>query len=153
VGVGAIKYADLSQTRSKNIIFEWDRMLDFDGDAAPYLQYTYARTRSVLRKAEVERRVSPGQTVDGALLSEPSERELLLQLALYPEAVREAGQTFYPHVIANHVYRLSQTFSAFWRDVPVLRAETPELLEARLFLVRAVGDTIRGGLSLLGIEC
>lgn len=153
VGIGALKYADLSQTRTKNIAFDWDRMLSLDGDTAPYLQMAYVRTRSVLRIAEARLAVSPGASVDGALLSQPSERELLLQLALYPEVVREAGDTFYPHLIANHVYRISQTFSAFWRDVPVLRAESPELLEARLFLVRAVGDTIRGGLRLLGIEC
>jgi arginyl-tRNA synthetase len=149
VGIGAVKYADLSQTRTKNVTFEWDRMLSLDGDAAPYLQFAYVRCRSILRRAGEP----PPARVDAALLSHPIERELLRRLALYPEIVREAGETFYPHVLANHLYRLAQLIADFCRDVPVLRAETPETRAARLALVRDLSNTLRGGLLLLGIEC
>ncbi len=149
IGIGAVKYADLSQDRVKAVVFDWDRMLSLDGDAAPYLMYSYVRTRSVLRKAS-----QAGQgKVDGAVLALPAERALLKRLSLFPEAVREATDDFAPHTVANYVYELARLFSDFWRDVPVLRAETPELLAARLFLVRAVGDVMRTGLGLLGIDC
>jgi arginyl-tRNA synthetase len=151
VGIGAVKYADLSQTRTKNITFTWERMLSFDGDAAPYLQYTYARTRSILRRAGDDPR--PRQGVDGALLVHPAEQGVLKRIAAMPEACAEAAATFYPHVLANELYRLAQAFQAFYREVPVLKAESEPLREARLALVDAAGRVLRTGLGLLGIEC
>jgi arginyl-tRNA synthetase len=149
VGIGAVKYADLSQTRTKNITFTWERMLSFDGDAAPYLQYTYARTRSILRRAGEEGDGATG----AALLTQPEEQAVLRRIAAMPEACAEAAATFYPHVVANELYRLAQAFQAFYREVPVLKAETEALRAARLALVEAVGRTLRTGLGLLGIDC
>jgi arginyl-tRNA synthetase len=154
VGIGAVKYADLSQTRTKNITFTWERMLSFDGDAAPYLQYTYARTRSILRRAgEGDGATANSRSVDAALLAHPTEQALLRRIAALPEACAEAAATFYPHVVANELYRLAQAFQAFYREVPVLKAETDTLRDARLALVDAVGRVLRRGLGLLGIEC
>jgi arginyl-tRNA synthetase len=181
VGIGAVKYADLSQTRTKNITFSWDRMLSFEGDAAPYLQYTYARTRSILRRAgatpsagrekggldgeeemSFEERVSPSPDVSispflhisgAAGLTHAAEQAVLRRIAAMPDAYAEAAATFYPHVVANELYRLAQTFQVFYREVPVLKADTAELRRARLALVDAVGMVLRTGLGLLGIEC
>lgn len=158
VGIGAVKYADLSQTRTKNITFTWERMLSFDGDAAPYLQYTYARTRSILRRAVVEGASAGWEdgrkgTPHAALLTHPAEQAVLRRIAALPDACAEAATTFYPHLVANELYRLAQAFQVFYREVPVLKAETPQLRDARLVLVDGVGTVLRTGLGLLGIEC
>lgn len=162
VGIGAVKYADLSQTRTKNIVFDWDRMLSLDGDAAPYLQYTYARTQSILRRATVEGEEAgepAAQAVTlraeelAALLVHPAEQGVLRQIAELPDTLAEAATTFFPHVVANELYRLSQVFQTFYREAPVLKAETPELRAARLALIEAVASVFRTGLGLLGIEC
>jgi arginyl-tRNA synthetase len=150
VGIGAIKYVDLSQTRIKEVVFDWDRMLALDGDSAPYLQYAYTRTRSILRRAGVQD--SPVQRADFSLLTTPEEQLVLRQVARFPDAVAAAADAYEPHRIANRVYRLAREFSAFYDKVPVLKADTAELVAARLGLVAMTGDVIRTGLSLLGIE-
>ncbi|MGH2348116.1 MAG: arginine--tRNA ligase, partial [bacterium] len=98
VGVGAVKYADLSQTRVKNIAFDWDRMLALDGDSAPYLQYTYVRARGILRKAGAE---PTGGAFDARAADAPEAWTVCKTLARFPEAVREAGESYLPHVVAN----------------------------------------------------
>jgi arginyl-tRNA synthetase len=150
VGIGAIKYADLSQTRIKEVVFDWDRMLALDGDSAPYLQYAYTRTRSILRRAGVKD--SPVPTADFSLLTTPEEQMVLRQIARFPDSVAAAADTYEPHRIANRVWRLAREFSAFYDKVPVLKAETPALLAARLGLVAMVGEVLKTGLALLGIE-
>jgi arginyl-tRNA synthetase len=146
VGVGALKYADLSQSRVKEVVFDWNRMLALDGDSAPYLQYAHTRCRSILRKAGAP----PGE-FDPAVLARPEEAALIRRLARFPQAVGAAARSFEPHRIANHVYRTAQDFSTFYAAAPVLGAETPELRSARLFLVEMTAATIRTGLRLLGI--
>jgi arginyl-tRNA synthetase len=150
VGIGAIKYADLSQSRIKEVVFEWDRMLALDGDSAPYLQYAYTRTRSILRKA-------PDFSASAFILHPSSfslaeEFSLLRELARFPDAVASAADTCEPHKIANRVFRVAREFSAFYDKAPVLKAETPGLRDARLFLVAMTGQVIKTGLALLGIE-
>jgi arginyl-tRNA synthetase len=155
VGIGAIKYADLSQTRIKEVVFDWDKMLALDGDSAPYLQYAYTRTRSILRKASASLDDSTTGRLDhslASLLTTPEELSLLRSIARYPETIAAAAESYEPHRIANRVYRLARDFSAFYDKVPVLRAETPDLLRARLYLVEMTGSVIRHGLGLLGIE-
>jgi len=166
VGIGAIKYADLSQTRTKEVVFDWDRMLSFEGDSAPYLQYAHTRCRSILRKAGQ----TETPTADGSRLTASefpasdishltssishltsSDFSLLLRLSRFSQAVQAAAETYEPHRVANYLYRLSQDFSAFYSAAPVLQAETPELKAARLYLVNMTATVLRLGLALLGI--
>ncbi|MEO0079153.1 MAG: arginine--tRNA ligase [candidate division WOR-3 bacterium] len=149
VGIGAIKYADLSQSRIKEVVFDWDRMLSLDGDSAPYLQYAYTRTRAILRKAGTTQPPAP-PTAWPQLTSE--ELPLLKHIAAFPDSIVAAAESYEPHRIANRLYRLAQDFSLFYDRVPVLRAETPQLRSARLYLVEMVGTVLRLGLGLLGIE-
>lgn len=148
VGIGAIKYADLSQNRNKEVVFDWNRMLALDGDSAPYLQYAYTRTRSILRKAE---KFDPS-LADPNLLVAPEEQKLLLDIARFPESIFSAAQNYEPHRIANRLYSLARDFSLFYDRVPVLKAETKELCTSRLALVEMTGTVIKIGLGLLGIE-
>jgi arginyl-tRNA synthetase len=148
VGIGAIKYADLSQNRIKEVIFDWNRMLALDGDSAPYLQYAYTRTRSILRKAE-KFDLSP---VNPSLLVTREEQALLLDIARFPDSILAAAQNYEPHRIANRLYSLARDFSLFYDRVPVLKAETKELCASRLALVEMTGTIIKIGLGLLGIE-
>ncbi|MEO0019793.1 MAG: arginine--tRNA ligase [candidate division WOR-3 bacterium] len=148
VGIGAIKYADLSQNRIKEVVFDWNRMLALDGDSAPYLQYAYTRTRSILRKAEKLNR----SLADPSLLVAPEEQKLLLHIARFPESILAAAQNYEPHRIANRLYSLARDFSLFYDRVPVLKAETKELCASRLALVEMTGTVIKIGLNLLGID-
>lgn len=148
VGVGAIKYADLSQNRVKEVIFDWNRMLALDGDSGPYLQYAYTRTRSIIRKAGG---LEPSH-FNPDLLVTPEELKLLKQIALFPDAVLAAAEHYEPSRIANRIYRLAREFSVFYDRIPVLNAPDEELRASRLTLVAMVGTVIRTGLRLLGIE-
>ncbi len=150
VGIGAIKYADLSQSRIKEVVFDWDRMLALDGDSAPYLQYAYTRTRSILRKAPDF--VSSTFILHPSSFILPEELTLLKSLARFPDSIVAAAESYEPHRIAGRIYRLARDFSAFYDKAPVLKAETPELRDARLFLVEMTGKVLATGLALLGIE-
>lgn len=149
VGVGAIKYADLSQSRIKNIVFDWDRMLSLDGDSAPYLQYTYVRAQGIIRRAGEP---SPGGSFDGRAAASKQEWSLIKHLARFPEAVHEAAHTYFPHVVANYLYELAQFFHAFYHEIPVLQAEDVALRNSRRQLVRGAATVMRTGLGLLGIR-
>jgi arginyl-tRNA synthetase len=150
VGIGAIKYADLSQSRIKEVVFDWDRMLALDGDSAPYLQYAYTRTRSILRKAPDF--VSSAFILQPSTFILPEELTLLKSLARFPDSIVGAAESYEPHRIAGRIHRLARDFSAFYDKAPVLKAETPELRDARLFLVEMTGRVLATGLALLGIE-
>ena len=158
VGIGAIKYADLSQSRIKEVVFDWDRMLALDGDSAPYLQYAYTRTRSILKKAPARRDMTEMSDISdrvpswSSLLVLPEELTLLKSVARFPDSIVAAAESYEPHRIASRIYRLARDFSAFYDKAPVLKAETPELREARLFLVEMTGKVLATGLALLGIE-
>ncbi len=149
VGIGAVKYADLSQNRVKNIAFEWDRMLALDGDSAPYLQYTYVRAVSILRKAEEEPRTAP---FDGRAAVLEHDWRVLMHLSRFPEAVSNAMASYAPHHIANHLFALAQAFHGFYHEAPVLQAADAGLRRSRLQLVEGVATVMRTGLTLLGIE-
>jgi arginyl-tRNA synthetase len=149
IGIGAIKYADLSTDRTKDYVFEWERMLSFDGNTAPYLQYAHARIRSLFRRAGVEptsvRHLTP--TLDA-----PQERALALRLLSFDAAVSESVERYVPHRLCNYLFDLAQEFTAFYEACPVLRAETEELRNSRLALADLTARVIAKGLDLLGIE-
>jgi arginyl-tRNA synthetase len=150
VGIGAIRYVDLSQSRIKEVVFDWNRMLALDGDSAPYLQYAYTRTRSILRKAP--------DSLPSSFIPHPSsfvlpeELALLKSVARFPNAIVAAAESYEPHRIAGRIYRIARDFSAFYDKAPVLKAETPGLRDARLYLVEMTGKVLATGLALLGIE-
>ena len=148
VGVGAVKYGDLSQNRHSDYRFDWDRMLAFDGNTAPYLQYVHARIRSIFRKAgEPDWRLP----ADAALaLEHESERALALRLLRFADVVHDVPAEYYPHMLTEHLFELAQTFNAFYRDCPVL-ASAGATRATRFALCDGTARQIALGLSLLGI--
>ena len=149
VGVGAIKYADLSQNRQSPIIFEWDKILTFEGNTAPYLQYSYARIQSILRKAESE---GKSITFDKEIkIEDKLERALANHIAAFPISVLKASETFKPNIIADYLFELSKKFNSFYNSCPILNQED-ELLYSRALIAKITGETIKDGLSLLGIK-
>ncbi len=148
VGVGAVKYADLSQNRQSAIIFEWDKILSFEGNTAPYLQYAYARIQSILRKANEE-----GITLDGSLdLVEKQERALGLALMEFPNAVLNAANSYKPNLIAEYLYETAKKFNTFYNALPILKANSEDVLKSRLILADRTAKILKEGLDLLGIK-
>lgn len=145
VGVGAVKYADLSTDRTKDYVFDWDRMLALDGDTAPYLQYAHARVRSIFRRAG--REAEPVPVVD---LAHPAERTLALALLGFGPVVTEVAGTLEFHRLAGQLHRVATAFSAFYEHCPVLGADEP-VRASRLVLADLTARVLRQGLHLLGI--
>lgn len=149
VGVGAIKYADLSQNRQSPIIFEWDKILSFEGNTAPYLQYSYARIQSILRKATAE-----GKEIDYSKeikIENKQERALADHIATFPMVVLKAAESFKPNIIADYLFELSKKFNSFYNSCPILNQED-DVLYSRGLIAKVAGETIKEGLSLLGIK-
>ncbi len=146
VGIGAIKYADLSTARDSEYVFDWDRMISFRGNTGPYLQYATARIRSIFRRA--------GLDPDGArapiTLAEPAERALALRLLGFGAVVRQAGETTQPHLLAGFLFDVASAFTTFYEQCPVLQAE-PEIRDSRLALSALTLRVLLTGLDLLGI--
>jgi len=147
VGVGAIKYALVQVDHSKPVVFTWDRVLDFEKNSAPYIQYTHARAGSILRKAERK-----PERADYALLKESIERDLILVFAQFPDVFMDSAENLRPHQIADYANVLADKFNTFYNALPVIKAKPPELSDARLALVEAAKIVLRNALSLLGIE-
>jgi len=148
VGLGAIKYHDLSQNRKKTVTFDWDKMLSLEGNSSPYLQYSYARARSILRKAGTEPRAF---TTEGVVLHD-EEVNLVKKLARFPETVEEAAETCYPHILAGYLYELAVQFSTFYNTVPVLASKEQKERDNRLILLQFYSHVMKEGLGLLGIS-
>jgi arginyl-tRNA synthetase len=148
IGIGAVKYADLSTDRQRDYVFDWDRMLAFDGNTAPYLQYAHARICSIFRRAGVERASVAGGS---ATVGEPAERVLVQRLLAYPTAIAETAATYSPHKLCTYLFDLAQDFTAFYEHCPVLKSSEP-LRTSRLVLCDVTARTLRHGLDLLGIE-
>jgi arginyl-tRNA synthetase len=146
VGIGAIKYADLSSDRIKDYVFDWDRMLALDGNTAPYAMYAHARSRSILRKS--------GAVADMRALSIASatEHALALDLLAFSSVVAEVERTLEPHRLCGYVFSLATAFSTFYEKCPVLQADTAEQSRSRLALCEFTARTLACALSLLGIE-
>ena len=145
VGIGAVKYADLSKNRTSDYVFDWDSMLSFEGNTAPYLQYAYTRVQSVFRKAgEWDENAQP-------VLTEPLEKQLAVELLKFEDVLQSAADTAYPHYLAAYLYQVATLFSRFYEACPILKAEGAAR-NSRLQLAKLTGDTLKQGLELLGIE-
>ena len=149
VGMGALKYFILKVDARKNMLFNPEESIDFNGNTGPFIQYTYARIRSILRKAEAEGLVA--KTNDSISLNE-KEVALIQKMSEYGAAVAQAGKDYSPSGIANYCYELTKAFNQFYHDYSILGAETQELKQLRLALAKNVAKTIKNGMSLLGIE-
>ncbi len=147
VGIGAIKYALVQVDPSKSVVFTWDRVLDFEKNSAPYIQYSHARAGSILRKA----RRTP-KNPDYALLKEPVERDLIILLARFPEVFVDSAENLRPNQLADYANALADRFNTFYSALPVIKAQPRGLSDARLALVGAVHTVLRNALTLLGIE-
>ncbi|MEU7561802.1 arginine--tRNA ligase [Streptomyces eurythermus] len=147
VGIGAVKYADLSTSANRDYKFDLDQMVSLNGDTSVYLQYAYARIQSILRKAG-EVRPAPHPELPLA----DAERALGLHLDSFAETVREAAAEYAPHKLAAYLYQLASLFTTFYDKCPVLRAETPEQVENRLFLSDLTARTLHQGMTLMGIR-
>ncbi len=148
MGVGAVAYGILSQNRTMDIVFDWEKMLSFDGNSAPYLQYTHARARSVLRKADQEGATSLPAGI-GSL--EPVDRALVRMLLRFPGVLRDSRDSRMPHKLAHHLYTLCQAFNTFYNSAPILQATDP-LRSLRLALTALTAEVLRSGASLLTIR-
>jgi arginyl-tRNA synthetase len=148
VGIGAVKYADLSSDRIKDYVFDWDRMLAFEGNTAPYLQYAHARIRSIFRRAELPHPAGPADII----LGEPTERALAIELIGFPSAARAVADTLQPHRLCTYLYGLATRFTSFYEQCPVLRASDEATQRSRLLLCELTARVLAKGLDLLGIE-
>ncbi len=149
VGIGAVKYADLSSDRIKDYVFDWDRMLALDGNTAPYLQNAYVRIRSIFRKGEFE----PASLGDAPLaIGHDQERVLALKLLQYPAVVTAVAETLEPHRLCTYLYDLAAAFHQFYEQCRVLTAPDEPTRHSRLCLCHIAAQTLRGGLGLLGID-
>ena len=150
VGIGAIKYADLSQNRMSDYVFDMRKMVAMTGNTATYLQYAYARIRNIFRKGEIDpsalRAARPP-----ILLTHPLERSLALQILRLPETLELAAAELKPNILADYLFDLANKFSAFYADCPVLKAESAERRDSRLALCDLAGRGLKLGLDLLGI--
>lgn len=151
VGIAAVKYADLCQARTSDYKFDLAKMTATDGNTATYMQYAYARNRSILRKSgEDEQRLRDNPPTP--ILATPHERALALMLLRFPEALAAATADYRPNLITSYLWDLSRTYSGFNTNCPVLKAETPALRQSRLLLCDLTARVIRQGLDLLGIR-
>ena len=149
VGVGAIKYADLSQNRQSPIIFEWDKVLSFEGNTAPYLQYSYARIQSIKKKAEEMGKIITSDTK--IVIKDKIERNLVTFLTLFPTMVLKAGETYKPNLLTDYLFDLAKKFNTFYNACPILNQED-EVLLSRLLIADRTAEILRQGLDLLGIR-
>ncbi len=149
VGIGAIKYADLSKTRTNDYIFDWDAMMSFEGNTAPYLQYAYTRIRSIFRKANID-----AQSFNAEInIVEPQEKALAMKLLQFEEVVDQVASEGYPHILCNYVYELASAFMSFYEHCPILKDGVAEQSQqSRLQLSKQASETIAKGLDLVGIE-
>lgn len=149
VGIAAIKYADLSNDLVRDYVFDMDRMIAFEGDTGPYLQYAHARINSIFLRAEID----PGSLRRGALrLEDPAEKRLALVLLRYGGVVADVARSLEPHRLCQYLYQLAGAYSAFYQACPVLKAPDEPTRDSRLRLCGLVGRVLADGLGLLGIE-
>jgi arginyl-tRNA synthetase len=148
IGIGAVKYAELSTDRVKDYVFDWDRTLSFDGNTGPYLQYAHARICSIFRRAGVDRASVRSTPV---MIDTPQERALALRLLAYPTAIEATLDTYSPHKLCTYIYELATDFTAFYEHCPVLKADEP-LRSSRLAIADLTARTLQHALGLLGID-
>ncbi|EOT7378533.1 TPA: arginine--tRNA ligase [Enterobacter cloacae] len=149
VGIGAVKYADLSKNRTTDYIFDWDNMLAFEGNTAPYMQYAYTRVLSVFRKANIDESVLTNATVT---ITEDREAQLAARLLQFEETLSVVARDGTPHVMCAYLYDLAGLFSGFYEHCPILSAENESVRNSRLKLAQLTAKTLKLGLDTLGIE-
>ncbi|HDR2893207.1 TPA: arginine--tRNA ligase [Enterobacter asburiae] len=149
VGIGAVKYADLSKNRTTDYVFDWDNMLAFEGNTAPYMQYAYTRVLSVFRKANIDESVLANVAVQ---ISEDREAQLAARLLQFEETLSVVARDGTPHVMCAYLYDLAGLFSGFYEHCPILSAESEEVRNSRLKLAQLTAKTLKLGLDTLGIE-
>jgi arginyl-tRNA synthetase len=148
VGIGAVKYADLSQNRSSDYVFSWGKMLSLDGNTAPYMQYAYARVKSIFRKAGIDESEAVGEIS----LTEDAEINLAVKIAQLPETVQNVSVECLPNLLCSYLFELAGAYMTFYEACPVLKAEDPAARTSRLMLCLLTARAIKTGLSLLGID-
>ncbi len=148
VAIGAVKYADLSKNRTTDYVFDWDNMLSFEGNTAPYMQYAYTRIRSIFNKAEIKAADLSKATIQ---LTDEKERLLAIKLLQFEEAVQIVGRDGTPHILCAYLYELAGLFSAFYEHCPILNA-ADDIKRSRLKLALLTEKTLKQGLDLLGIK-
>ncbi len=151
IGLGAMTYADLSQNRESDYVFSYDKMLAMNGNTATYMQYAYARVRSIFSKGEIDIDAlrKSGATI---ILSAPAERALAIELLKFDDALRHALRDYRPNVLTAYLFELANRYSTFFENCPVLKAEDAAVRTSRLLLCDLTARTIKKGLELLGIE-
>jgi arginyl-tRNA synthetase len=146
IGIGAIKYFDLTQYRMTDYVFSWEKMLSLQGNTAPYLQNAYVRIRSIFRKAG-----ESAPKIDSLILESPAEINLAKRLCQFAEVVPQVLNDFRPNILANYLFELANSFHAFYETCPVLKSEEPAR-SSRLALCDLAGRVLQRGLDLLGIK-
>ncbi|ECF1146012.1 arginine--tRNA ligase [Salmonella enterica subsp. enterica serovar Infantis] len=149
VGIGAVKYADLSKNRTTDYIFDWDNMLAFEGNTAPYMQYAYTRVLSVFRKADIDEQALASAPV---IISEDREAQLAARLLQFEETLTVVAREGTPHVMCAYLYDVAGLFSGFYEHCPILSAENDAVRNSRLKLAQLTAKTLKLGLDTLGIE-
>lgn len=150
VGLAAVSYTYLRNSREKDIFFDWDEILDFEGDTAPYLMYTYARARSVLQKSNFSS--IDISKIDFTLLNSEAEFSLLKELYKYPDAIESAAKEYEPSILLRNISQIARSFNRYYHNVPILKTGDNDLRSARLALLEAICIVIQNGLKLVGIE-
>lgn len=151
VGTGAIKYFDLSQNRTSDILFTWDKVLSFEGNTGPYLQYTYARIQSILRKLKEENiSVKNNDIILDDMFD--IERELAIALLRFPQTVVKSYETYRPNIIADYLFDTAKLFNNFYNSKSILKETDKKVMDARILLAQKTASILKQGLNLLGIE-
>ncbi len=151
IGIGAVIFGDLINDRTGEVMFDWDKILEFDGDTGPYVQYTHARCCSIIRKAEKNSADKKKKKLDYHILEEAPAQAVIRLLAAFPEEVDHAARECKPHILAQHIIRVCRAFNDFYQKSQVL-VDEPDIRAARIMLVDSVRQVIETGLYLLGIE-
>ncbi len=154
VGIGALKFTNLRENRGSDIVFDWDRMMSFSGDSGPYLQYTYARLRSILRKAgsagwRIWRNSAARRT---ELLTGADELRVARKLAQLPEVLEEAAANYAPNLAASYLMELANLANRYYEATPILKDADKKRRNARLLLIQGVAQVLANGLAVLGIQ-
>ncbi|UJF18639.1 arginine--tRNA ligase [Vibrio sp. SS-MA-C1-2] len=147
VAMAAVKYADLSKNRTTDYIFDWDNMLAFEGNTAPYMQYAYTRVASIFKRADID----PATLTGDIIINEEKEKTLAAKLIQFEEAVQSVAREGQPHLMCNYLFELAGQFSSFYEACPILNAED-DIKQSRLKLAALTANTLKQGLDLLGIE-
>ncbi len=146
IGIGAVKYADLSKNRTSDYVFDWEQMISFEGNTSPYLQYAYTRIQSIFAKGEID----PLSLPTHAVAVEEAERRLAVTIAGFDDTLAAVATDGMPHLLCGYLYDLATRFTSFYEACPILTS-TAQVRERRLVLANQAGMTLKNGLDLLGI--